>query len=105
MAGTMPDDSSGLPIERLARSLLACAREQPSLLIRSRAAAGALPGLIEELPRLLLRPAGLPPAPVGMRSDRIPYLEELVSIAVATARQAEDAARHATDACAMARRA
>ena len=54
---------------------------------------------------MFLRPAGLLPAPVGMRSDRIPYLEELVSIAIETARQAEDAARHATDACAMARRA
>lgn len=100
-----PDDSFGSPVERLARSLLACARDQPSLLVRSPAAAdGALPGLIEALPRLHVRRAGWLPGPLGGPADRSPYLEELVSMAVATARQAEDAARHASDACAMARR-
>ena len=105
MVDTTPDDSSGPPVERLARSLLACARDQPSLLVRSRAAAdGALPGLIEALPQLHVRRAGWLPGPLGGPADRSPYLEELVSISIATARQAEDAARHASAACAMARR-
>jgi hypothetical protein len=105
MADTTPDASSGPPVERLARSLLACARDQPSLLVRSREAPGeALPGLIEALPRLHVRRPGWLPGPFGRPNDRSPYLEELVSMAVATARQAEDAARHASDACAMARR-
>jgi hypothetical protein len=105
MADTTPDDSSGPPIERLARSLLACAKDQPSLLVRSpEAANGALPGLIEASPRLQVRRAGWLSGPLGRPADRSPYLEELVSIAVSTARQAEDAARHASDAYAMARR-
>ena len=112
MAETMPDASSGSPVERLARSLLACARDQPSLLVRPAAAAdGTLPGLIAELPHLMVelprlhaRQAGLLPRRVDMPADRSPYLEELVSIAVSTARHAEDAARRASDACAMARR-
>ena len=105
MVDTTPDNSSGPPVERLARSLLAFARDQPSLLVRSRAAAdGALPGLIEALPQLHVRRAEWLPGPLGRPDERSPYLEELVSLAVATARQAEDAARHASDACAMARR-
>ena len=105
MAETTPDDSSGAPVERLARSLMACAGVQPSLLARSRTAAdGALPGPIEELPQLFAQSVGLLSNPVRRPSERSPYLEELVSIAVSTARQAEDAARHASDACALARR-
>ena len=105
MAETMPDDSSGAPVERLARSLMACASMQPSLLVRSRTAAdGALPGLIEDWPRLFARPVGLLSAPVPRPSDRNPYLEELVAIAISTARQAEDAARRASEACVLARR-
>jgi hypothetical protein len=105
MAETMPDDSSGPPVERLAQSLLACAREQPSLLVRPPAADDrALPSLVEELPRSHGRPALLAPSRLNRPSERSPYLEELVSIAVSTAHQAEDAARRASDACALARR-
>jgi hypothetical protein len=105
MAETMPDDSSGAPVERLARSLLACARDQPSLLFRPPAVDDrALPGLVEELPRSHGRPALLAPGRLNRLSERSPYLEELVSIAVATAHQAEDAARRASDACALAKR-
>jgi hypothetical protein len=112
MAETKPDDSSGPLVGRLARSLLACAKDQPSLLVRSPAAAdralpslvAELPGLIAELPRSQARQAGLMFGPVNRATDRSRYLEELVSIAVSTAHQADDAARRASEACAMARR-
>ena len=106
MAETMPDDSSGAPVERLARSLLACARDAtipagPVADGRRRGTSRPDRG-IAAIARAAGRVAGCPPS--HRPSDRNPYLEELVAIAVSTARQAEDAARRASDACVLARR-
>ena len=123
MVHMTPGDLPGLPVERLAQFLLGCAREDPTLLARSgtneigrpesraRAPGTREPGAREPGARMpsLRASRNEPPRSMplllrepGARSD--PELEELVSIAVACARRAEDASRHARDVSLSARR-
>jgi len=123
-----PGDLPGLPVEQLAQFLLGCAREDPTLLARSnsgpilqrvpevrvpevrvplgqavdvpQAPVDVPRGPVDALPRPVAQPLRLRP-PVA-RND--PELEELVSIAVACARRAEDAVQHAREISWMARR-
>jgi hypothetical protein len=97
------EDLPPLPVEELARFLLACAKEDPALLARSNTASPLVANSKPRLPPvtsfeaapLRLRPMGAP---------RNAELEELVSIAVACARRAEDALRLARDVSVTARR-
>jgi hypothetical protein len=107
MVHMTPDELPKLPVEQLAQFLLGCAREDPALLARSSTlpigavAPSKRPGLPlgdDPLDILLMLKPGAP----GTRSG--PELEELVSIAVACARRAEDALQHAREVSRMARR-
>jgi hypothetical protein len=102
MVQSAPDDIPSLPVEELARFLLACAREDPTLLARSNPGHRALPDLKSRLPPT--PPAE--PRPLRLRDrDARPEaaLEELVSIAVACARRAEDALQRTREAGVAAR--
>lgn len=80
MADTSADEFSQFPVESIARFLSVCGNEDQNLLRRSKAPSGAEP----------------PPARRRMTASATQhqsYLEELVSIAITSARQAEDAAR------------
>ena len=97
LSAQLPEDRPGLPVDRLARRLLAEAAASPALVSRTGA------------------PAKLTPKPPA---DRFPtmallsdpaldiqqYLEDLVSIAVKSAQQAEDVSLQAQDASKRARR-
>jgi len=106
----MTDDAQRHPVEGLARLLLQHAREDPTLLARSQI--GAVPDVWPE-PRPLPRPA-LAPAPtraanaaplrVEAAGPERRELEQLVSMAVASAHRAEDACRQAQEVGWMARR-
>ncbi len=106
MVDMAPDDSPKLPVERLAQFLLGCAREDPTLLARSNIDPIRRRGTGPRVPlstRIRLeKPAPLPLMMAAARKD--PELEELVSIAVACARRAEDALQHARDVSAIAYR-
>lgn len=105
MAESSQDEFSQFPVESIARFLSVCAGEDPTLVRRSRVppAVAALDRINMRLPPPL-RSSGPPPPPAGDTCDESAYLEELVSIAVASARQAEDAARQVRAAGAAARR-
>src|SRR5215472_14474764 len=96
MAQTPHDEFSQLPVESIARFLTVSGYEDPSLLRRSR-----MPPALAALERIRMRlhESLWPPSPsqphTDAPSDQSAYLEELVSIAVASARRAEDAAREA----------
>jgi hypothetical protein len=96
MGQTPHDEFSQFPVESIARFLTVCGHEDPTLLRRSR-----MPPALAALERIRMRlheslwPPTPPPPHTDDASDQSAYLEELVSIAVASARQAEDAAREA----------
>jgi len=97
MADTSADEFSHFPVESIARFLTVCGSEDPDLLRRSRLVALApVPGEQSRTPREAVE---------HEKTPQHEYLEELVSIAVASARQAEDAVRqvHATGASARRR--
>lgn len=104
MVHMTPGDPPKLPVEQLAQFLLGCAREDPTLLARSNL--GPSPGQFERArlpPRLATEkvvPIQLQPAGSKTEQD----VEQLVSIAVACARRAEDALQHARDVSLSARR-
>jgi hypothetical protein len=105
MATPAHDEFSQFPVEAIARLLAACGNEDPTLLRRSRVppAAAALERIHMRLPPPL-RSSSPSEAHTGDCSDQRGYLEELVSIAVASARRAEDAARQVRAASAAAPR-
>jgi len=115
-----PGDLPKLPVERLAEFLVGCAREDPTLLARSKV---PLTGAGISQARLPLGVAQ-PRVPLGVRLGKAvprpleavplalptgasradPEIEELVAIAVACSRRAEDALQHARDVSWSARR-
>lgn len=92
-------------VDRTARSLMACARQEPSLLSRAAAPIGEpAPNAPWEFPALFpWRPGLLSGRPDGSDSESA-YLEELVSLAAESSERAEDASRQASKACIAARR-
>jgi len=108
MVQQTPGEMPELPVEQLARFLLRCAQEDPALLARSnigpplgqRATPRTVPVAFRE------GPSRLPAARLGgdRQARENPEMEELVSIAVACARRAEDALQHARDVSNSARR-
>jgi hypothetical protein len=96
MVHMTPDGSPKLPVEQLARFLLECGRADPALLARS-SPEPMMP--MEPFARPALIPLdgllALKPGAPGTRTA--PEMEELVSIAVACARRAEDALQHARE--------
>jgi hypothetical protein len=110
MVHMTPGDLPGLPVEQLAQFLLECAKDDPALLSRSSAqpVAGHAQPVIGREPGIRLppvRPPEVPPFPLRLSTPRSdPEMEELVSIAVACARRAEDALEHARQVSATARR-
>jgi hypothetical protein len=90
------EGSQRLPTEQLARFLMECARQDPALVGRSRPAqpAGAPAHRREVVPKALF------PIPLhaGTELTINRQLEDLVSAAVASAQQAEDAFRQAQEA-------
>jgi hypothetical protein len=96
-----PKDSARSPVEQFARFLMVSAKEDPSLLRRTPASPVPIPFLdrVRDLPAMLYPQ----PEPDG-KSKTDPYLEELVALAIASAREAEDASREAHAAIARARR-
>ena len=81
------DDDSHLPADRLARILLDCVRQDPSLLGRSR------PDLAGTLVESSGQPIALPDASCNVSE----YLENLVMIAVESARDAQATYREACE--------
>src|SRR6516225_703694 len=106
MAESSQDEFSQFPVESIARFLSVCANEDPALVRRSRVppAVAALDRIKMRLPPPLRSSSPPPPAAGDTSDDESAYLEELVSIAVASARQAEDAARQVRATGATARR-
>ncbi len=116
MVHMTPGDLPKLPVERLAEFLVGCAKEDPTLLARSKVALTGAGIPQARLPLGAPRPrvpmGGAAPRPLeavplalpaaGSRAD--PEIEELVAIAVACSRRAEDALRHARDVSGSARR-
>lgn len=103
--GTSHDDFSQFPVESIARFLAVCGNEDPTLLRRSRAPPDVVD--LEQLHMRLpppLRSSSSPRLPAGDTSDQSGYLEELVAIAVSSARQAEDTLQRIRAAGATARR-
>jgi len=101
MDDATPKDPARSPVEQLARFLMVSAKEDPSLLRRTSASPVPVPFLdrVRDLPTMLYPQ----PEPDG-KSRTDPYLEELVALAIASAREAEDASREARAAIARARR-
>jgi hypothetical protein len=105
MVDATPKDFSRSPMEQFARFLMVSAKEDPALL--RRAAASHSDNFLDRIRQL---PAMLSPlaAPAAIASGDTPamdpYLEELVSLAIASAREAEDASREAHAAIARSRR-
>jgi hypothetical protein len=98
------DDFSQFPVESIARFLTVCGNEDPTLLRRSREVPAGVD--FEQLHSRLpppLRSSCSPLPPSGGTSDQSVYLEELVSIALNSARQAEDALQRIHAASASAR--
>jgi hypothetical protein len=94
MADTSADEFSQFPVESIARFLSVCGNEDPGLIRRARARTN-----------VEMRPSAPAPRPEMRRpAGQESYLEELVSIAIASARQAEDAARQVHSAGTSARR-
>ena len=127
MVHMTPSDFPGLPVEQLAPFRLECAREDPGLLARSSdgriigrragierdvgSSRGAAIGPSTAMGRSggiqlpPAKPVEAPPLPLRLPASRSdPELEELVSIAVACARRAEDALQHAHEVTTAARR-
>jgi hypothetical protein len=104
MADIRPVGSPMFSVDRAARSLIACARQAPSLLSRSEAALddGRLSASWEWPGLLPWRPGLLSGRPDG-GADESAYLEELVSLAAESAQRAEDASRQAAAAGASTR--
>jgi type II secretory pathway pseudopilin PulG len=105
MSEVTPGAVSDCSATRLARALLLSAREDPALLRRPDAVpddARLVPARPQP-PASPRRPILLPVRP-GAVADSAAHLEELVAIAVATARQAEDTLRQAGAVAASARR-
>jgi hypothetical protein len=103
--GTSHDDFSQFPVESIARFLAVCGYEDPTLLRRSRVPPDVVD--LEQLHMRLpppLRSSSSPRLPAGDTSDQSGYLEELVAIAVSSARQAEDTLQRIRAASATARR-
>ena len=99
MTESSQPDFSRLPVEAVARLLSVCGNEDPTLLRRATAPEQAIPTPETEAPwARRARPATPPPL------DQESYLEDLVSIALASARQAEEAARQVHHASIAARR-
>ncbi len=98
-----PGDFPRLPADRLARLLLECARQDPALVLRE--APRTDPLLSDAFDTVwqieALAPISLPSRPKS-QADR--HLEELVSIAVASAQNAADACRKVGDANGSAKR-
>lgn len=100
-----PDDEfSQFPVESIARFLAVCGNEDPALLRRSMAppAVVDLAQVHIRLPPPLHSPSS-PSPPSDGTSDQSGYLEELVAIAVSSARQAEDSLQQIRAANATAR--
>ena len=103
MVHMTPGDLPGLPVEQLAQFLLGCAREDPTLLARSGVTSAGRDGRTARLQAIKpLRAVPLQLREPGPRPD--PEMEELVSIALACARRAEDASRDAREVSLAARR-
>ncbi len=103
MTDITPVGSPKFPVDRTARSLMACARQDPSLLSRSghhRADHEQDP--LRDLPAMFHRRPNLG-HPDELFSDEL-YLEELVSLASEAAERAGDASRQAADATVALRR-
>jgi hypothetical protein len=84
------DEFSQFPVESIARFLAVCGNEDPALLRRSTAQTVVdLAQVHMRLPPPLRSSTSLSP-PAGGTSGPSEYLEELVAIAVSSARQAED---------------
>ena len=97
LSALLPDDPEGLPVERLARRLLAEAEASPALIGRAATA-----------PAIATPRESQPFAAMALLSDPAldvrQYLEDLVTIAVNSAQQAEDLAVQAREASRKARR-
>ncbi len=120
MVHMTPGDLPKLPVERLAEFLVGCAKEDPTLLARSKVALSGAgipqarlplgapqPGVPLGLPLGMAASRPLEAVPLALpatatRAD--PEIEELVAIAVACSRRAEDALQHARDVSWTARR-
>ena len=94
MADTSADEFSAFPVESFARFLSVCGHEDPNLVRRARS-----PSCSATQP---LAPTRQPA--VRNATHHETYLEELVSIAISSARKAEDAVRQVHAARASARR-
>lgn len=97
LSALLPDDPEGLPVGRLARRLLAEAEASPALIARAAAA-----------PAIATPRESQPFAAMALLSDPAldvrQYLEDLASIAITSAQQAEDLAVQAQAASRKARR-
>jgi hypothetical protein len=97
MTDITPVGSPRFPVDRTARSLMACARRDPSLLSRSsHHRADDEPDPLRDLPAMFHRRTNIG-RPDELFSDEL-YLEELVSLASEAAERAGDASRQAADA-------
>lgn len=95
LSAILPEDPSGLAIGRLARRLLAEAEARPALIGRDRVPIAA---------ELKAEPFAAMALLADPALDIRQYLEDLVSIAVNSARHAEDVSAQAKVACRKARR-
>lgn len=102
--GNMTPRDFSLPVERIAQRLLATARDCPELISRNCQTAG----ILAERPSPLPTPELGPFPQMALLSDPAldirHYLEDLVSIAISSAQQAEDVSLHAREATRKARR-
>jgi hypothetical protein len=90
MATPAHNEFSQFSVEAIARFLAVYGNENPTLICRSRVP----PSVTAVKPIHASLPASLRPScPLNDAADQSAYLEDLVSIAVTSARQAEDAAR------------
>jgi hypothetical protein len=102
---TSDNEFSQFPVESIARFLAVCGNEDPALLRRSTA-----PHTVVDFAQVHmrlpppLRSSSSQPPPAGGTSDQSEYLEELVAIAVSSARQAEDNLQQIRAASAITRR-
>jgi hypothetical protein len=102
MAGRTHDEFARWPVDSLATFLTVCGREDPTLLCRPEACPAGDDHA--DAPRSLQCVTAALPEPHDATAEADHYLEELVSIAVASARRAEDAAEQALAARTTARR-
>lgn len=97
MTGNTPVGSPMFPVDRTARLMLVCARQDPALLSRSsNQQAGDNHDPVWDVPALFHWHANLSRPDEGFSGEL--YLEELVSIASEAAERAGDASRRAADA-------